>query len=998
MMRARAFLAVCVLAAMPVAAGDMPVAAGDVPAPARAAAEAFAAALEQDDLGAFDFAPGLDRNEIGSVQELVEAYTCPEVHGHAVRVAPDGVIEVTVRGTALTAGEPRRIVPIPPVWRLRLDGGGRIVEAETALNAFVRELVDAPDGAARARLLAGRDDLEAIALALNARFRLRHGFAGATQALLERSRAAGDLAAEAECLRNQAVIMRSKDPALAEQLVERSLAIARDLGSVDAEARALFTYGVIFWVNERAAESLLWMERSAALAEWCDDPRTSIKASHMSGVIAGRSGDHGKGLAISYRTFALARRYGWREGESAALLSAQAAHTQLRQHDIAARIGRQAYEVALAAGVPGHVAMAAANVAENEAELGNYEAASSFIAAAERLQPGSLVHFGIESTRAKILAETGRLDAAEATLRCLVASPFGDRRVHADMLARLAVVVLRRGDAAQAMEIAAEADALLTAAGETGTGFSRFAPWTPKTVRGRALMVLGHPDEAAAELQAAIDLIERRRASAAMDELARTAYLEDKTDPYRALVRLHFEEGRTGEALRVADRMKGRTLADVADRGHLDLSAWMTGDEKARQRQLEEKLAAANRAALAASRETVRETAEAVSAARLELRRFHTELYALHPQLRARAGAGEDAILEVPRALGDVAIVQYVVTETDVLAFVIARGAPIRAVEIPIAEEELRARVDSALRKIQTRDIRYAAEGRELHRLLLGSLPADVMRREAICIIPDGALWQLPFQALVAADGRYVVERTAVFYAPSMAVLHRMTAAAPREGALQLLAFANPLHGPGAASEVRALYGADLGPLPETESEVETLRRLYGRARSRVYVGEHARESVVKTGTARASVLHVATHAFADPRAPLFSALLLAPDPDGDDGLLEAREIAELDLDVRIAVLSACDTARGGIAAGEGVVGLSWAFFAAGVPTTVVSQWKAASRPTERLMVEFHRHLLAGRAPAAALRHAQRALMRDARYRAPFYWAPFTVVGAGTGR
>jgi CHAT domain-containing protein len=74
------------------------------------------------------------------------------------------------------------------------------------------------------------------------------------------------------------------------------------------------------------------------------------------------------------------------------------------------------------------------------------------------------------------------------------------------------------------------------------------------------------------------------------------------------------------------------------------------------------------------------------------------------------------------------------------------------------------------------------------------------------------------------------------------------------------------------------------------------------------------------------------------------------------------------------------------------MVGLSWAFLAAGVPTTVVSQWKVASASTAELMIDFHRRLRDGRKPPEALRAAMLELRRDPRWRHPFYWAPFAVI------
>ena len=135
----------------------------------------------------------------------------------------------------------------------------------------------------------------------------------------------------------------------------------------------------------------------------------------------------------------------------------------------------------------------------------------------------------------------------------------------------------------------------------------------------------------------------------------------------------------------------------------------------------------------------------------------------------------------------------------------------------------------------------------------------------------------------------------------------------------------------------------------------------------------------------------------------MYSHIVLSTDDKSpEDGLLEAWEIMRLDLKADLAVLSACDTARGRTDAGEGVIGMSWAFFVAGCPTTVVSQWKVDSASTADLMIEFHKNLVRkneGPQPtwktAEALRKAMLTLMKDPKYRDPFYWAGFVVVGAG---
>jgi CHAT domain-containing protein len=134
----------------------------------------------------------------------------------------------------------------------------------------------------------------------------------------------------------------------------------------------------------------------------------------------------------------------------------------------------------------------------------------------------------------------------------------------------------------------------------------------------------------------------------------------------------------------------------------------------------------------------------------------------------------------------------------------------------------------------------------------------------------------------------------------------------------------------------------------------------------------------------------------------MYSRLVLASASDHEDGFLEAREIINLNLNAELVVLSACQTARGRVAAGEGLIGMAWAFFVAGTPTTVASQWKVDSASTTLLMTNFHQLLTsqesksgARATKAEALRGAALRLLSNAQYRHPFYWAGFVMIGDG---
>jgi CHAT domain-containing protein len=311
---------------------------------------------------------------------------------------------------------------------------------------------------------------------------------------------------------------------------------------------------------------------------------------------------------------------------------------------------------------------------------------------------------------------------------------------------------------------------------------------------------------------------------------------------------------------------------------------------------------------------------------------------------------------------------------------------------------------------------------RNLYDLLLQPAQGELEGKNAICIVPSEGLWELPFQALLSKSNKYVLEDHAVSYVPSLTVLREMkkkalaqrtTASADSNSAdlltkvsatappasPQLLAMGNPSSSDKLMSQARSnSREVSLDSLPSAEREVKALGEIYGEQASTILIGTAAREETFKATASKYSVLHFATHGVLDDANPLYSRLLLTSASSDEDGLLEAREIMKLDLHADLAVLSACQTARGQVGSGEGLIGMSWALFIAGTSTTVASQWKVDSASTAILMIDFHRNLQAAKRPlragaAEALRKAAMKLMADPKYRHPFFWSGFVVVG-----
>ncbi|MCA1616520.1 MAG: CHAT domain-containing protein [Acidobacteria bacterium] len=204
-----------------------------------------------------------------------------------------------------------------------------------------------------------------------------------------------------------------------------------------------------------------------------------------------------------------------------------------------------------------------------------------------------------------------------------------------------------------------------------------------------------------------------------------------------------------------------------------------------------------------------------------------------------------------------------------------------------------------------------------------------------------------------------------------------------------------------ALSDVTTLKmpGLKLARLSGTRAEAEgiaALARAGGGAADLWLDFDASEANVTRRELSRYRVLHFATHGLLDAERPQFTGIALSLVGDADsDGFLRTDEVFNLKLGTPLVMLSACETGLGRERRGEGVIGLTRAFMYAGAPTVGVSLWSVGDKSTAELMPDFYRRLLAsqGREPAAAMRAAQQAMIAGKRYSAPFYWAPFVLVG-----
>jgi CHAT domain-containing protein len=184
---------------------------------------------------------------------------------------------------------------------------------------------------------------------------------------------------------------------------------------------------------------------------------------------------------------------------------------------------------------------------------------------------------------------------------------------------------------------------------------------------------------------------------------------------------------------------------------------------------------------------------------------------------------------------------------------------------------------------------------------------------------------------------------------------------------------------------------SEFGPLPFARREAELVA---DDPDDVVWVGADASEAALANADLdRFAVLHLATHAVIDERHPSRSAIVLARGDDGHDGLLQAREIAGMDLRGKLVVLSACSSVGDRVIEGEGVMGLAHALFESGARVVVGGLWPLRDDEALALFERFHTGLDAGSSVAEALATARRE--RAAAGAEPAAWAGVVVLGDG---
>lgn len=602
------------------------------------------------------------------------------------------------------------------------------------------------------------------------------------------------------------------------------------------------------------------------------------------------------------------------------------------------------------------------------------------------------------------LAQGNLADASRSLQESLsISQEIDTKKKTAEVLHGLAEVFIAKGDFLTAAGYASRSADL------AGKIHSPETSWKAFTSLGKAQAAMAMPDEARKSFEHAIAVIDDLRLQVSGGEEQRARFFEDKLMPYDELIALLCDQQKYEEALLYAERGKARALNDLLRQGKIDISQAITPEEKQQEQKWIAEMISLNTQIRVASTskqsddQLLSRLNDQLKKTRSGYEEFRSGLYDAHPELKSRLSLASAPTAEnILASMREREIVlEYVVSEKQTLLFVVNKGndkPQVNFYRIAKGRSELAGQVERFRTQLANRDPDFVSAAKALYAELLQPAEAELKNRASLVIIPDREVWGLPFQVLMDKQGATLMRRYATSYAPSLAVLRDLQSR-PHEGdpAHQLLAFGNPRISESVSERAGAIYrGSDLAPLPEAEKEAKLLLKLYGTHAAAIYTEDDATEARWKQESGKYRELHLATHGILNSSSPLYSYLVLAhpAEESGEDGLLEAREIMESHLSADLVVLSACETALGRIGAGEGIIGLSWAFFAAGSRATVVSQWKVSSESTSLLMASFYKNLKKGIVPAEALRLAAIQVSENQQYRHPFYWAPFVLIGS----
>ncbi|MBD2195158.1 MULTISPECIES: CHAT domain-containing protein [Calothrix] len=542
---------------------------------------------------------------------------------------------------------------------------------------------------------------------------------------------------------------------------------------------------------------------------------------------------------------------------------------------------------------------------------------------------------------------------------------------------------------------------------------------------------------ARSQIEAAIAILENIRTQVTSQDL-RTSYFASVQRYYELyidlLMQLHKQQPSQGYhalALQASERARARTLLELLTEANADIRQGVDPQLLAAERNLQQQLDALEKRRLkllsGKYTPTQAQNLEQETASILEqYRQLQAKIRATSPRYAALTQPQTLSLQQIQSAVLDenTLLLEYSLGEERSYLWAVTKNS-ISSYELP-KRAEIAAAVEK-LRNIVTVRIprKGDKEAKALSELILAPVAQQLGQRRLV-IVADGVLQYVPFAALHTPNStKNSYEPLAVNHeivtlpsASTIAVLRQETTTS-QTAPKTLAVIADPIF---SASDERVkgttpsqqnnnqnldlqqlsksarTANIEFRRLPFTRQEAETILSLVPeRERKQAFDFAANRATATDGELSQYRIVHFATHGILNSENPELSGVVLSLfDENGkpQNGFLRLHDIFNLKLPAELVVLSACETGLGEEVKGEGLIGLTRGFMYAGSSRVVVSLWNVDDEATAELMKKFYKFMLEDKLkPAAALRSAQIEMWRDPKYRAPYFWAAFTLQG-----
>ncbi|NEO86102.1 MAG: tetratricopeptide repeat protein [Spirulina sp. SIO3F2] len=787
-----------------------------------------------------------------------------------------------------------------------------------------------------------------------------------------------DRQGEAVALHNLGLVYRSLgqyQKAIA--LHEQSLDLEQELNNRQGEAYALASLGSVYHLLGQYQKALTFQEQSLDIARQINDRQGEANSLGNLGIVYFYLGQYQQAITLNEQFLDIAQQINDQSGEVSALGNLSIVYQALGQYQQAITLNEQSLEIARQIGNRQGEANVLGSLGNIYFSLGQYPQAIAFHEQSLGIQQelgNRQGEAGIFSSLGNTYFTLGQHQQAlvfhEQSLE--ITRELGNRQGEAISLDGLGLAYASLGQHQQAIAFHEQSLVIKRAIG------ARKGEAVSLNNLGFALQNLDRHSEAEQKFLAAAELWETIRADLGGNDTHKVSIFEQQSTTYQLLQQVQIAQNKTTAALETAERGRARAFVELlATRLNADGSNVDIAPPNLSQIQ---QIAHEKNATLVEYSITV-DTFDLDNNPGTETTKESAlYIWVIPPN-------GDITFRQVDLTPlwrdDDLSLWELVQFTRDALG---VRGLNLRNLNRLVA---VRPR-DPQKQKLTDDDQLL----RKLHSLLIEPI-ADLLPQDPedrVIFIPQSSLFLVPFPALKNAAGEYLIQNHTILTAPSIQTLsltRTQKQQSPQgDGALIV---GNPTM-PSIAPD----FGETPQPLTQLPGAEQEAKAIADLLDTNAITGNAANKSAMVAQMQDAELIHLATHGLLDDIRGIGSAIALAPDPNFQpepgqvNGLLTAEEIFDLNLKADLVVLSACDTGRGRIT-GDGVVGLSRSFIAAGVPSVLVSLWQVPDAPTAQLMTEFYRQREQTGDNAQALRQAM--LQTLERHPEPRNWAAFTLIG-----